>query len=363
MGRFDYSFVIAKGFITSNLGYEIGSGLEPKYQFYYVEVPAGQGVFTWNDYNANGIKELDEFEIAAFKDEAKYIRINLPSNQYISVKNNALNVQLDIRPENLIKDTSSLCVFAKKISNQFSYSSRQKNRFTDFYRSINSLQTDVYDTNIVSQATNYRNSIAFNRFSRIFGVEWINCRSIAKQVQTNGFEMAKAWSDQIILWVGIASGYSLRLNYLVDRKIQESEFFQQRSYNIKRNTPAATLRYTGMLGFNAEIGYEFEYANNTLGVEVNKTQTLSTELSYSIRSKSWINVKSKLSNVDFRGSLGTPLEYEFLKGFKPGTNAAWEINYRRKISNYFEMNIGYNGRYISGGNVIHTGSMEIRAVF
>lgn len=363
LGRLDYYFVVAKGFITSNLGYELGSGLEPQYQFYYVEVPAGQGVYTWNDYNANGVKELDEFEIATFKDEAKYIRINLQSNQYISVNNNALSAQFDIRPDNLIRDTSIIGVFVKKLSNQFSYSTRQKNGYADFSKSINPLRHDAYDTNLVSITENYRNAIAFNRFSRAFGVEWVNSSSIAKQILANGYEIAKISSNQINAWLGISSGFSLRLNYLAERKIQESEFFQQRSYNIKRSAPAVKLRYTGMLGFNAEMGYEYEYSENRSGLEVNRKHTVSAEMGYSLRGKSWITLTSSLSKINFKGDLGTPLEYEFLKGYKPGSNAIWEVSFRRKISTYFEMNIRYNGRYISTGSVVHTGSMEVRAVF
>lgn len=363
LGRLDYYFVIAQGFITSNIGYEIGSGLEPKYQFYYIELPAGQGVFTWIDYNANGIKELDEFEIATFKDEAKFIRINLPSNQYTSVNNNALNVQFDIRPDNLISDTSAFSRFAKKFSNQFSYNSRQKNSFSSFPKSLNTIQTDIYDTNIVNNTSNFRNSIAFNRFSRTFGLEWINTKSISKAIQTNGYEIGRVSSDQINMWFGVPSGFSLSLNFLTDAKKQESEFFQQRRYSIRRNVPSVKFRYSGMLGFNVEIGYDYESAINKLGIEENSMNTLSAEVSYSIRSKSWINIKSNLSKIDYKGDLGTPIEYEFLRGFKPGTNATWELNYRRKISSYFEMNIGYNGRYISTGNVVHTGSMEVRAVF
>lgn len=363
LGRLDYYFVIAKGFVSSNLGYEIGNGLEPKYQFYYIEVPAGQGIYTWKDYNTNGIKELNEFEIAAFKDEAKYIRINLASNQYLSVSNNALNVQLDIQPENVIKDTSSISIFIKKLSNQFSYNTRQKNRFLSFSKSMNPLLQGVYDTNLVSITSNFRNSIAFNRFSRTFGVEWINGGSISKGIQANGYEMIRVMSNQIVAWIGISTVLSARINFFTENKIHESEFFQQRNFSIKRNIPNLKLRYIGMLGFSSEIGYEYEYAKNRLGSEVNKMQTLSAELSYSIRSKSWINIKSNLSKIDFNGGLETPIEYEFLRGFKPGTNATWELNYRRKISTYFEMNIGYNGRYISTGNVVHTGSMEVRALF
>jgi len=363
LGRIDYSFIIAKGFITSNFGYEIGSGLEPKYQFYYIEVPAGQGVFTWNDYNGNGIKELDEFEIATFKDEAKYVRINLSTNQYLSVSNNALSLQFDLRPNIIVRDTSQLGTFISKLTNQLSFNTRQKNDFGDIITSIKPIDIDVYDSSIVSISQNFRNSLAYNRFSRIFGIEWINTELVNKQMLANGYEIAKLSSNQFNTWFGISSLLSLRGNYLRERKIQESEYFIFRNFDIKRNKPSMKLRYSGSFGLMVETGYEFEYAKNLLGTEENKKQTILLELSYSIRSKSWLNLSTSFSKIDFTGDLGTPVEYEFLRGFKPGKNSTWEIKYRRKISNYFEMDIAYYGRYISTGRVVHTGSMQVRAIF
>jgi hypothetical protein len=47
-----------------------------------LQVNPGQGVYMWNDYNGNGIQQLQEFEIAAFPDQAKYIRVFLPKSDF-----------------------------------------------------------------------------------------------------------------------------------------------------------------------------------------------------------------------------------------------------------------------------------------
>jgi hypothetical protein len=254
-------------------------------------------------------------------------------------------------------------MFVRKLSNQVAFSTRQKNQNSSISASINPFQNSIYDSNLVSISENFRNSIAYNRFSRTFGVEWVTNGSTAKQILANGYEIARLNSNQFLTWIGFSSGISLRLSYTVETKIQESEYFALRNFSINRDIPTIKIRYGGMLGITAEVGYQYEYAKNSTGIEENIEHTLSSELSYSMRGKSWIIINSSLSKLSYTGVLGTPIEYEFLKGFKPGTNATWEIKIRRKLSNYFEMDISYNGRYISTGRFIHTGSMQVRAVF
>jgi hypothetical protein len=67
--------------LQSSSAYETNSGSIAQQEFTYLEVAVGQGVYTWNDYN-NRIQELQEFEVAPFIDQAKYIRVFLPNRVF-----------------------------------------------------------------------------------------------------------------------------------------------------------------------------------------------------------------------------------------------------------------------------------------
>lgn len=98
LSRIEYSPRLIKGFITSSMFYETGYGLENKKEYYYLLVAAGQGTYAWKDYNDNGIKELNEFEIAQFPDQALYIRVYTPTNQYVKALHDQFSFSLNLRP-------------------------------------------------------------------------------------------------------------------------------------------------------------------------------------------------------------------------------------------------------------------------
>ena len=78
-----YNGQFFKQFLQLATVYETISGKIPQQEFSFLEVEASRGVYAWNDYNNNGVQELQEFEVAPFPDQAKYVKIFLP-NQFLS---------------------------------------------------------------------------------------------------------------------------------------------------------------------------------------------------------------------------------------------------------------------------------------
>ena len=94
--------------MIGNTNYTVSSGQEVKREFVFQEVQAGEGNYVWIDADTNGMQTIDEFEIAAFSDEANYIKITVFNNEFVRTNRNSLSQSLRIVPSKFWKDRKQI---------------------------------------------------------------------------------------------------------------------------------------------------------------------------------------------------------------------------------------------------------------
>ena len=136
--------------LVLNTYYEAGSGLEHKMVFTYLKVAEGQGVYVWNDYNGNGIEELDEFEVAAFRDQANYIKVWQSGTDYVNTHNNQFVQSIQLRPANIWSGKKDFRRVLARFSDAANLKIVQKNKFQHNANAFNPFYLNMADTNVVS---------------------------------------------------------------------------------------------------------------------------------------------------------------------------------------------------------------------
>jgi len=363
LARIDYSNRFFKGFWSVAGGYELSSGLEPDMEYYFVEVPAGQGVYTWVDYNGNGVMELDEFEVANYPDEARFIRINFPGTKMISVRTNSIRLSSIISPSRIIKTDKGFAKHLARLSAQTAYRAQQKNQYNSFRQYANPFTTDIHDSLLTSMSANFRTSLAYNRSSQAFGLEYVYVQGVSKTILANGFEQKDQQSQKLTAWVGLGELFSVYTEADIYTTIASSEYFQLRNYLLNGEAAKLTLKFISSKQHRAELGARYNQSANDLANEELKTMDYFFQADLIFSGRGSLMAKTSLVDNTFKGEAQTAVAYEMMKGLQPGRNVTWEVTLRHRLSKLFEIELGYNGRYLGDGSIVHSGSMMARALF
>ena len=364
LGRAEYNLQAWKGAVSGNVLYELGTGQEPRRDFSYLEVPAGQGEYAWIDYDNDGIQQLNEFERAQFRDQARFIRIFTPTSDFIKANYLQFNYSLVFNPRSAIQ-ASKAKGWRKWLTRTYLQSSLQVNRKqqADGLASFNPLGDPFADTTLITLDRVFSNTFSFNRTSPVWGLDVNNIRTTGRSFLSYGYETREL--DDWSLKARYNAGKTLTFQAIgrVSGVQLQTPGFSNRNYSVRAKSVEPRLTFTRGTVFRASAGYVWTAKENLTGPERSTSHALNTEWKYNVLSNTALTTRLTFNGIEYNSAPNTAVSYMMLDGLLPGGNFLWTVDLTRRLSSFFELSMQYEGRKSGESGMVHVGRAQIRALF
>ena len=359
--RVIFNHKMFQNFIHSSTVYETSSGNIPRQEYVYIKTEPGQGYYTWIDYNDNGIKEFNEFEIAIYKDQATYLRIALPNLNFINTQRAKLAQVFTINPSQW-SNKKGIKKFISHFYNQTNFTiDNEQERTTN---SFNFNPFDVDKTKLLGLHLTVRNSLYLNRNLKHYSFIYSYASSKNRQLYSIGSQEFNTKLHQLEMVHKLNNYWFLNLTSNLSEDYVNTENFSNQNYQIDafEFTPKFTYEYSKNHQFS--FFYYFKSKENNIGsFETLQQQKIGTSYYYKSKKNTLVRAEFNLFLNDFTGKNNSPVAYQMLEGLQTGKNYTWSLIYQQKINSFININLNYLARKSENSTVIHTGSVQLRADF
>ncbi|WP_439150988.1 hypothetical protein [Winogradskyella sp.] len=360
--RLNYNQKLFNNLIVLNTSFETNSGTLPQQDFTYVEVEAGQGAYTWIDYNENGIQELNEFEIAQFADQGNYIRVLLPNQVFVRTHQNRLSQTLTFNPQPWSKSENKTKKLISHFYNQTSYLIDRKIKREGNNFNLNPFNDD--EENQLALNNSVRNVLFYNRGKQRYTTSYTFLTNTIRNLLSIGFQENRLTSHQFNFnhkfatnWLANALG-----SFGNDESISEN--FNNRNFNIDELKFQPKLSYLFNENAQFDVFYQYTSKDNTIGsLESLVQNNYGISFTYNNSQKIALTGEFNFFQNEFEGNANTPVAYQMLEGLQPGKNFTWSLLAQKKLTKFLDLNLNYFGRKTETSKTIHTGTIQLKAYF
>lgn len=358
--RLQYQQFIFNKVVSLNTTYETNSGNLPQQEYTFVEVDPGKGEYTWNDYNGDGVQDLDEFEISPYPDEANYVRVLLPNQIFIKVRENRLSQILNLNFQQLRQEKGA-DYWLTHFYNQTSYIIDRK-----VERDGNNFNLNPFSAKGGELAgnTNFRNTVFFNRGRQHLSTSYTYLTSTTKNLLATGLQENTLESHQIDFNHQFNETWQTKFKSELNHSGNTSEQFHNRDYRIKGYKINPKISYYLNEDTRFDVFYKYYQRHNRIGEEEQlNQQNLGASFDFSKEQKFSLNGEFNYIYNNFSGDSFSPVAYEMLQGLKEDKNFTWQVLFQKKITDFLDLNLSYYGRKSKESPMIHTGSVQLKAYF
>ena len=348
-------------FLSFGTIYETSSGNIARQDYVYIKTEPGQGFYTWIDYNNDGIQDFNEFEIAQFQDQAEYLRIPKPNLIYIATQRAKWDQSLTLN----FGKWATKEGFKKTISHFYNQSfltiENEKERIgNSFY--LNPF--DIDENNLIGLNFSFRNSLYFNRNLQKNSFTYTYGSSKNKQQYFIGNQENNIKIHQLNYSHKFSSFWLIDLMTKSSMNTLETENFSNRNYeiNVQEIEPKISFLFNKDNRFS--VSYHYKKKKNQLqDFEKLQQQKFGLDYFYIDKKKNQISASIQVFLNDFTGNTNTPVAYQMLEGLQAGENYTWNLLFNKKLNSFLNLNLNYLGRKSENSRTIHTGSVQLKAIF
>ncbi len=366
LGRLEYTGNLVNNVVSLNTLYEFGSGQEQKRSYTFVEVPAGQGMYTWNDYNGDNVQQANEFEVAIYQDQKRFVKVFTPTNEYVKVNYVNYNVSLGLEPSYFFgqKEKRRWQKLVSRLSSQTQLQISNRLLSEEGLRAYNPFIDVLRDETIILTNSSLSNSIYFNRSNARWGLDYNQIFNTGKQLLVYGVEGSNQQQHLYKLRWSIVKPLTVHLTGRHGERAYQSALEDNRSYAVKSWSAEPSLTWLHRAVFRVTTSLRHEVRNNSpvFGGEEATIQSLNLELRYSRPATGVIQARGTYANINFNGIITDPVAFVMLDALQNGSNYTWYFNWERRIGKGIEISLEYEGRKPGSADIIHTGRMSVRAI-
>ncbi|MFT4802344.1 MAG: hypothetical protein ACI93N_002122, partial [Flavobacteriaceae bacterium] len=348
-------------FINLSTLYETSSGNVARQEYLYIKTEPGLGFYTWIDYNSDGIQDFDEFEIAEFQDQASYLRVPKPNLRFLATQRAKFRQSINLN----FNQWKTKNGFKKKLShfNNESFLSIE-NEQSRIGNSFNFNPFNFDKEKLITLNFSVRNSLYFNKNLQKYSITFTYAKLRNKQQYFIGTQENNTKTHQIDFAHKFASFWLFDLMGKVSENGLQTENFNNRNYVIEGTEiqPKISFLYTQNNKLTAFYHYKNK-ENTSQDFETLKQQKFGLEYLYLSSEKNQITANVNIFLNDFKGDTNTPVAYQMLEGLQAGKNYTWNLLFNRKLNSFLNLNLNYLGRKSENSKTIHTGNIQLRAVF
>jgi hypothetical protein len=347
--------------IQTTTAYETCSGTLAQQEFTYLEVAPGQGIYQWNDYNGNGIQELQEFEVAPYPDLAIYVRVYLPNQIFIRTHQYKFSQAVNIN-FNQWQNETGWKKWLSHFYHQTSLLMEQKFRRTGTDFEWNPWTKNKEET--IGLNTNFRNSLFYNRGKQHHSTTYSHVLNENKNELAMGSIRTKNQSHQLQYQHLVQKSWLINMSLMQVRTTSNIANYTDRNFNIESQKIESKIGYLFSKNANWSLFYEFQQKENQMGFfEALKQTRIGSLFIYNSDKGYSINGEFSMYTNAYIGNAVSAVGFQMLEGLQPGKNQTWRLLLQKNLTQFLDINVNYQGRNSETSRAIHTGNIQLRAFF